>query len=228
MPAARLLWIAVAAAGCSGGDTEPVVEFAPISCGRIGCNFEQRIGVGGVIGLQIRLEGGASVAGLEVRSRQPEILGVYPVADVAGQPAWELEAISPGIAELEAVDPAGEAGEQDEVLDTFDVEVVPVDSIGLVNFIGDAEGPESADEVDEIWTVPAGAPVSFRVTPFAGGAATMGRYTYEVDLDPAIFNNRIDSVVDEGRLHFIPDAGEMSASWADDFGRELRVLIRAR
>lgn len=226
MSAVRFLWVACVALGCGGDGGEPVVEFSPISCGRIGCDFEQRIGVGGVIGLQIRLAGGASVVGLDVRSRDPQILRAFQVADVAGQPTWELEAISPGVAVLEAIDPAD--GDEDErILDTFEVEVAAIDSIGLVNFIGDAEGPELADGVDELWTVAADVPVSFRVTPFIEGSATMGRYTYQVDLDPAIFNGLIDSVVNEGRLHFIPEAGDMAASWADDFGRELRVLIRA-
>lgn len=226
MSAVRFACVVCAAIGCGGESGEPVVEFAPISCGRIGCDFDQRIGVGGVIGVQIRLAGGASVVGLEVRSRQPAILGAVQVADVAGQPTWELEAISPGVAVLEAVDPADGEGDDEEILDTFEVEVAAVDRIGLVNFIGDAAGPDAAEGYDELWTVPAGLPVSFRVTPFIDGASTMGRYTYQVELDPAIFNGLIDSVVDEGRLHFIPEAKDMPATWTDELDRELRVLIR--
>lgn len=229
MSAVRALCVAgLLASGCGGDDGSAVVEFSPISCGRIGCDFEQRIGVGGVIGLQIRLEGGASVVGLDVRSQQPQILTVTQVADVAGQPTWELEAISPGAAVLEAFDPPDDDGEVEASLGTFEIEVAAVDAIGLVNFIGEASGPTAEEGVDELWTVTAGAPVSFRVTPFIGGEATMGRYIYDVELDPAIFNGLIDSVVDEGRLHFIPEAGDMAATWTDEQNRVLQVLIRGQ
>jgi hypothetical protein len=226
---ARLIALCAAClcTACGPDDSEPVVEFSPISCGRIGCDFEQRIGVGGVIGVQIRLADGESVVGLDVRSVQPEILGVTQVADVAGQPTWELRAISPGVAVLEAFDPPPADDEDEEVLDRFEVEVAAIDSIGLVNFIGDATGPAVEDGFDEVWEVPSDRPVSFRVTPFIDGAPTMGRFAYEVSLDPKIFNGLIDSETANGRLHFIPPKGEMPASWTDDFGRTLGVLIRS-
>lgn len=221
------LFAALLCAACGSDSGEPVVEFAPINCGRIGCKFEQRIAVGGVIGLQIRLAGGESTVGLEVRSADPQILAVTQVADVAGQPTWELEARAPGIATLEAVDPPEDDDEKEEILDRFDVETAAIDSIGLVNFIGEATGPTVEDGYDEVWTVLADKPVSFRVTPFIDGAATMGRFTYDVSLDPGIFNGLIDSMTAEGRLHFVPPAGDLRATWADAFDRTLDVLIRA-
>jgi hypothetical protein len=228
MPGVLALCALCLCAACGPDGGEPVVQFDPIDCGRIGCDFEQRIGVGGAIGLQIRLAEGESSVGLRVRSTDPTVLAVVQVADFAGQPTWELTAISPGTVDLEAVDPPDDDDEDEEILDTFEVETAAVTSIGLVNFIGDADGPVAKDGFDEVWEVPADLPVSFRVTPFIDGAPTMGRYDYDVTLDPEIFNNLIDSVTAQGRLHFIPPEGDHEASWVDNADRSLRVLIEAK
>lgn len=219
------------AAGCdaSSSGSEGKIDFTPHSCGRIGCDFAAGIGVGGRVGLHIHGAEDVSTAGLDVRSLDTGVLTVTAVPDVAGQPTWELEAISAGTAELEVFDPAPADGGEEQSIDSLEVETLDLSGIGLVSFIGDAVGPDLGGEADESWTINAGAPVSFRVTPFVGDRVpTMGRYTYDVTIDDELRNGLIDPELSEGRLYFSAPAGDWSASWADDGGRTLDVVIHSQ
>jgi hypothetical protein len=218
--------LALAACDQSSAGDEGRIDFLPHSCGRIGCDFADGVGVGGRVGVHIRRVDGESVIELEVRSLDPAVLAVTPIPDVAGQPTWEIAAVRAGVATIEVFDADGDG---ETVVDSLEVTVEELTGIGLVKFIGEAEGPEPDDDVDEVWTIAAGEPTSFRVTPFVGDREpTMGRYLYEVEIDAEIRNGLIDSEVSDGRLYFSILAGDWSASWEDEQGRTLEVLLRAR
>ena len=223
---AALALLALAACDQSSAGDEGRIDFLPHSCGRIGCDFADGVGVGGRVGLHIRRVDGESVIGLEVRSLDPGVLAVTPVPDVAGQPTWEIAAVRAGVATIEVFESDVEG---ETVFDRLEVVTEELTGIGLVKFIGEADGPEPGEDVDEVWTIAAGEPISFRVTPFIGDrVAIMGRYQYEVEIDAVIRNELIDSELSDGRLYFRAVEGDWSASWEDEQGRTREVLLRAR
>jgi hypothetical protein len=198
------------------------LRFTPRDCGRLGCDFADGIGVGGVLNVQIDRVGGGGTAGVELVSADPAALAVRPVVDVGGQPIWELEGLAAGRARLEAI------GADDEVVDFLDVEVVPVVGLGLTLVLGEAEGPLIGDRHDERWTIGAGQAVSFQVTPLvAGGEPTMGRYLYQFAFDALLEQALIDRNTERGYLYFQVPAGEYAALVTDADDRSLRVLFVA-
>jgi hypothetical protein len=218
-----LLISLLAACNATSEGARGVVEFTPRDCGRIGCDFDDSIGVGGVLNVQIRGTDGVSTAGVVLASSDEDVLAVTAIADLGGAPAWELEGISAGVARLEAIDA------DDGVVDFLAVGVEEVSGLSLENVLGDAVGPEIAEGYDEAWQINADAAVSFQVTPTIGeGAPTMGRFLYDVSLDEPIAQGLIEPDPSEGYLYFQVAAGEYAAMVQDDFGHGLDVLFVAR
>lgn len=216
--------LAVTAIGCnasSEGD-QGNVNFTPDNCGRTFCDFDDSIAVGGYVLMNIMGNEGISTAGATIVSDDPTVLEIVPVADVGGQPTWELTGINPGVARLEVYD-ATEA-----LLDTLEVPVQDVGSLGLINGLGDAVGPEADPQYDEVWTVNADQAVSLRVTPFVGNRSPlMGVFSYVATIDQVMSDGLIDTDLSGGRLYFSVPAGDYVVSWIDDQNRTLDVLIRA-
>lgn len=218
----------LAATGCNESTTGAYgnVEFTPDECGRIGgCAFEDSVGVGGIINVNIRGIDGFSTAGVTLESDDTSVLTVAPIGDVGGRPTWEAVGISAGVARIVAYD------SDDVEVDFIEVAVQDLSGLGLENFVGDAVGPTSDATYDEIWQVNANQNTSFYVVPLIGdGAPTMGRYTYTPYLDENLDAGLLDTAnVDEGYLYFNVPAGDYTITFEStvDTSLAVDVLIQA-
>jgi hypothetical protein len=154
------------------------IAFTPRECGQVaGCDFDDSVGVDGIISVTISGIGGQSTAGVDLASRHPTIFTVNRRSDLGGQPAWDLTGNAPGVGDLVALQDGRE-------IDFVEVPVQAVQRLTLVPFVGDVVGPTSEAGFDEAFTVNADEAVSWFVRPVvAGGATTMGRYAFETILD---------------------------------------------
>ncbi len=218
-----LALIALAATACnvSTDGANGNITFTPTDCGRFGCDFDDSIGVGGVINVQIAGVDGVSTAGADLISDDPDLLSVTPIAD-QGQPTWELKSLAAGVARLTVLDSQG--------ADLDFLEVPMQELTGLIgsNVLGNAVGPADDPSFDEVWTVNADEAVSFQVTPVIGiDVPTMGRYVYTATVDVGLEAGLIETDLSEGYLYFEVPAGEYTASFEDDFGHFIDMLIIA-
>ncbi len=198
------------------------VSFTPTECGRIGCDFDNSIGVGGVVQMQIAGIGEVSTAGVTIVSRDPGLLSVFPIADVAGQPTWELQALAAGVARINVLT------QGEDVLDLLEVPIQELTGLISQNILGDAVGPAEDTAFDEVWTVNADEAVSFQITPVIGlDAPTMGIYQYTATVDAGLQAGLLDQDLGEGYLYFNVPAGQYTVSFDDDYGHSIDLLINA-
>lgn len=197
------------------------VAFTPTDCGRLGCDFDDSIGVGGTIEVQIMGLEGISTAGADLISEDLELLSVRKVAD-RGQPTWELQSLAAGVAILTVLDSEG--------ADLDFLEVPMQELTGLIgsNILGNAVGPADDVTFDEVWTVNADEAVSFQVTPVIGiDVPAMGKYVYTATIDAGLEEGLIEPNLSDGYLYFEVPAGEYAASFEDDYGHFIDMLIIA-
>lgn len=174
---AALLFGAALAAGCntSTSGANDRISFTPDECGQLtsNCNLADSIGVGGQINIQIDSLDGTPTAGLDLASRDPDILAVERGADLNGAPSWLLTALAPGVADLAALDGTHE-------IDFVEVPVQAVAHLALEKVVGEAVGPTLEDGYDEAWTINADTQTSWFVRPVASDdGVLMGRFSYE-------------------------------------------------
>ena len=197
------------------------VTFTPSECGRFSCDFDDSIGVGGTIEVQITGLEGVSTAGADLVSDDPEFLSVTPIAD-RGQPTWELQALAAGVARLTVLDP------DDAVLDFIEVPIQELTGLIAENVLGDAVGPADDASFDEVWKVNADEGVSFQITPAIGiDAPAMGKYVYTATIDAGLEDGLVDNNLSGGYLYFNVPAGQYAASFVNDFGHAIDLLIVA-
>jgi len=215
LPTLSLFTLLVLSAACNVSSEGALgnLAFTPQNCGRLSCDFDDSVGVGGAIELQLSTLKEVSTVGAVIESDTPDLLSVQSVPDVNGQPTWELIALAAGVAQITVVTPTN------EVLDTLEIAIQDLTGIVGRNTLGDAVGPSDSPDFDEVWTINADQNVTFRVTPVIGiDAPTMGRYTYTATVDANLEAALLDSVISDGRLHFNAPAGEYDATFEDDFG----------
>ena len=212
----------VAACNVSTEGAHGNIAFTPSECGRIGCDFDDSIGVGGTIEMHIEGLDGVSTVGTTIISEDPELLSAVAIADVGGRPTWELLALNAGVARLTVLT------QGEEVLDFIEVPIQELSGLIAQNVVGDAIGPAEDASYDEVWTVNADQAVSFQLTPVIGlDAPTMGKYVYTATIDQGMEEGLIDQDLSEGYLYFNVPAGEYLASFEDDFGHTFDMLIVA-
>ena len=218
--------IAATAAGCNTPTTgaEGNIAFTPLDCGRFGgCDFADRVGVGGLLNVHISGLEGFSTAGLELDSSDPEVMEVLPVGDVGGQPTWSIRGIAPGTAGLLAVDA------NLEVFDFIDVDIVQPDRLIMQNFIGEAVGPTfDTPGYDEHWLVNANERAVFYVAPSLGeDSPVMGVYEYAPVVDVGLTEMVNDpDVLSEGQLDITPTTpGAYEVVFNDNYGNSIIALI---
>src|SRR5687768_10198273 len=81
------------ATGCNTTTTgaNEQIGFTPINCGALaGCAFADSIATGGVIAVHIDGLDGTSTVGVDLASRDLELMTVAAVADFGGEPTWEI------------------------------------------------------------------------------------------------------------------------------------------
>ena len=175
-PMKNLVFLALLLGACNTSQTgaNDRILFTPDECGQLGgCDFEDSIGVGGKIAVTISGLNGQATAGLDLASRDTDVFDVAPTTDIGGEPAWEITAYSPGVAQLAAID-----GDGNEI-DFIEVPVQEVTRLTMDPFAGDIVGPTEEDGVDEAFTVNANMMVSWSVRPIiAGDVTTMGRFEF--------------------------------------------------
>lgn len=176
---ALLSLFAVAACNTPSSGANERIEFTPTECGQAGgCDFDDAIGVYGTISVTIDSLDGTPTAGLDLASRDPSIMSVTPRADIGGEPAWDVTALGPGVAELAALDAGGNE------IDFIQVDLVDPVALTMVPFVGDIVGPNPEAGYDEAFTIQAGDLVSWFVRPLvAADVTTMGRFSFETVLD---------------------------------------------
>lgn len=222
-----LILAAAAATGCnvSSQGEEGNVLFTPNQCGRLTCDFDLSVGVGGSVLIHIAAaNGGISTSGVDLQSSDEDVFVVDVVPDVGGEPTWELLGAGDGVADLIAITRTG--GE----LDHITVPVQELTGLGSANVVGDAVGPIEDPAADQVWEVNADEPVSFQIEPLIGdGVPTMGRYQYQAVLDAQIDAGLLDEDgVTDGYLYTQVPAGEHLATFENEFGDTVELLIRAR
>lgn len=223
------LSLALLAVGCNTSKTgaNGNIRFTPDECGLVsGCNFDDSIGVGGMINVQIAGIDGFSTAGVTLGSDDPAVLSIDPIADVGGKPTWAAVGQSAGVARIVAYDT-----NQVEV-DFVEVGVQELSGLGLDNFVGDAVGPTSDATYDEIWQVNADTNTSFYVQPLIGdGVPTMGKYTYTATIDSALNDGQVaGSDPANGYIYFNVPAGDYPVTFESDYDPSIYidVLIQAQ
>jgi hypothetical protein len=201
------------------------IRFTPSQCGRIGgCDFEDSVGVGGRIAIQIEGLDGFSTAGVTLEAADPQVLTLEAIGDLGGRPAWEATAVGAGVSRVIAYDT------DDNEVDSLDVPVQDLIGLTLENFVGDAVGPMDDSVYDQVWSVNADAEVSFYVTPLiAGNAPTMGVYDYIAVVDQVLDTYMLEgSDPAAGYIYFRVPAGSYTVDFENDVGTTLSVLINAQ
>lgn len=212
----------MAACDTSTDGANGAISFTPTDCGPAQCDFDNSVGVGGTLSLNIAGNEGVVTASATVESDDPTVLSIQAIAG-NGEPTWELVGMAAGIARLTVFDV------DHGVIDFLEVGVQNLSGLTANNIIGDAVGPTEDEFFDEVWTVNAGEEVDLQVVPVIGdGVATMGRYTYTATVDAAIEDGLIGDRLSEGYLRFNVVAGDHSVTFDDDYGHQLRLLIKAQ
>lgn len=215
---------ATAACDVSQEGDQGNIRFTPTDCGRVGgCDFEDSVGVGGTIAVQIEGIEGFSTAGVTLEAADPEVIALAPIGDIGNRPAWEITGIGAGVSRIIAYD------SDDNEVDSLDVPVQELIGLTLENFVGDAVGPLDDSVYDEAWTVNADEPVSFYVTPLiAGSVPTMGRYDYITAVDQGMEAGMLEGADPAaGYIYFNVPAGDYTADFDDGLGNTLSVIITA-
>ncbi len=200
------------------------ISFTPTECGRIsGCNFDDSIGVGGSLAVQISGLAGASTAGLDVISDDPSRVTAVATSDIGGKPAWELVGVSAGAVRLIAVDASNTE------VDSLTVGAQELTGMILDDFIGNAVQTTASADVDETWRVVANEDTSFYVVPTIGTSVpTMGRFTYTATLDAEISTGLLNSAdVGNGYLAFNVPAGTYVVTFVNNVGMQFDAEIIA-
>ncbi len=202
------------------------IQFTPDNCSTqdlTGCDFDDSIGVGGQIDVNIAGIDGFSTAGVTLDTDDPNVLVVEPIGDVNGRPTWAVTGTGEGVARIVAYDA------DDVQVDFIEVGVQLLTGLTTENFIGDAVGPAADPNYDEVWTVNADTIVSFYVVPLIGdGVPTMGRYDYITTVDAAL-DPYLESTSDPagGYIRFSAPAGQYLVSFENMYqaGLTLDVLF---
>jgi hypothetical protein len=186
------------------------IAFTPRDCGawNTGCNFDDSVGVGGLVNVTISGIDNFPTAGVTLGSDDVSVLDVAPTSDIGGRPAWELFGVAEGVARLEAYDA------DDVLVDFIEVGVQALTGLVFDDWHGDAIATDPGD-YDEAWIVQAGEDTSFYVIPTIGDEArTMGRYEYEAFLDAEMSSNLLMSAdLGEGYLAFNVPEGDYEVSF---------------
>jgi hypothetical protein len=174
--------LAVAACNTPQSGVNDRIDFTPTQCGAVsGCAFDDGIGKGGVISVQISGIGAQPTAGLDLASRHPNIMTVARRADIGNAPAWDLTGLAQGFADLAAVDTDGVE------IDHIQVEIHELRRLTMIGFVGDIV-ETSAPDFDEAFIVNADQQVSWLIRPVAPlDHVPMGRFTYETVGDLGAF-----------------------------------------
>jgi len=229
----RNLFISLSFLTLAAGCNEPKegaygnIQFTPDNCSTEdlrGCDFDDSIGVGGQIDVNIAGIDGFSTAGVTLATDDPNVLVVAPIGDVSGRPTWEVTATGEGVGRIIALDA------DDIQVDFIEVGVQLLSGLTTENFIGDAVGPTADPNYDEVWTVNADTIVSFYVVPLIGdGVPTMGRYQYDTVVDAALDPYLEEPTSDPagGYIRFSAPAGQYLVSFANlyQIGLTLDVLF---
>lgn len=214
---------ALAACDVSTDGAKGNVAFTPDDCGRVVCTFDDSVAVGGLLNMSIRGNEGVSTVGVVIESDDPNVLSAVAIPDVNGSPTWELQGLSPGVARLTVYT------QGDEVLDFLEVGVQEVSGLIAENVLGDAVGPADDASFDEVWTINADQAVSFQITPTIGDEQpVMGRFLYTATIDQGIEEGLIEDDLGKGYLYFQAPAGDYQASFVDDYGHTIDILLQAQ
>lgn len=213
------------AAACNQSEegAEGNLLFTPQNCGWLaGCDFDASLAVFGTAEVHIDpARSDVSTAGLDLVSRDPGVLEVTAIPDVGGQPTWELYGVGEGVTTLEAIDADG------AVVDFLEVPVQHLDGLRLQDFVGEAVGPTSDQDFDEIWTVNADQNVSFQVIPTIGPDDIMGDMQYTVTLHTVGFEQYMveGAEISDGYFYFNAPAGQYEVEVVADNGVDFWVLF---
>ena len=220
--------LAFAAVACNDTETgaEGLVLFTPDQCDLMGtgCDFDDGIAVGGIVNVWISgADQSVSTVGFDLESDDPNVFTVGPIGDVAGRPTWEIVGTGAGVARLYAVDADGSD------VDFLEVAVQELEALRLVQTLGDAVGPTSDSEFDEIWQINANMETWFYIEPMVGLERIMGIMQYGIVIDEGLEAGLAEgSDVTGGFYKINVPAGDYTLEITADNGTFLNVLFQAQ
>jgi len=154
------------------------VEFIPDDCGRLACDLDDRLAVGGVTDIYLDGVDGMPVDDLELVSSAPWVFDV-----VAGQPGtsprFTVVGNGSGRADLLAIDRRG------VVIDALSVDVVYIDDLDI-EVTGSGVVSDQVLDYDEHFRIPADTRVDITVDPQADFGPVMGDVQYTVVIDAGL------------------------------------------
>ena len=198
------------------------VNLTPDDCGRLGCDLDDGIAVGGA--LTIRLSGteGRSAEDLRLVSSAPWVIDVTSSDTWGSEPEFRMLGTGAGRADLIVIDRAGYE------IDYLPVEVATITELDL-DAQADGLAPMTAIGFDTAFQAPTGADLELEVSGRAFGNELLGEMQYLVELDQAIAGAmRSDSDVARGHLHLTVPAGDHALRITAPGGETQRVLLRGQ
>lgn len=173
------------------------IQFTPTNCGLLSCDFDDAVGVGGVIEVRVAGIGDFDAAGVTLESNNSEVLGVTYLGVRNGNPTWELEAMAPGQANLIA--------RRDRVqVDTIEVRANMVTNLLVRPFLTDIDVQQDIFGYDYYVLIEPeqNELVSLYMIPAVGEQQVMGRYEY------------LYEIVDADEANEVPDYGAIDPEFA--------------
>ena len=216
---ASVLALFTAACNVTTTGDRGIVSFTPDDCGLPFCSLDDTLAAGG--STAVDLSGDRDPRFLTLVSDDPAVAVTFPLP----YDRWQIMGVGPGRVTLAVLTPGGRE------LDTTAINVALPASYGLVVQEGPAftRAPEHPDE--QIWQIPSGQTVAFRVRPYDwAGFELMGKLNLETEIDAALFS-RLSPTSDlaSGELAFDPMApGDYWMSVYDEAGLGLDVFFEAR
>ncbi len=213
----------VTLAGCDWNQVETgrngQIELIPDDCGKLGCDLDDGIAVGGTLDVSLRGTDGRSADDLTLVSSAPWVVQVIGPASSGGEPRFEIVGMGGGRADLIAIDRYG-----------YEVDYLPVEVAAISDLAIDASAAELTELTvagfDEAFATPAGAELTIDVAALALGRELTGAVSYRITLDPALSAALVTgSDVRRGHLTLRVPAGDHALDVTASSGAHKRVRV---
>ena len=213
-------------AACTWNEVETgrngLVQLTPDDCGRLGCDLDDGVAVGGALTIRLSGTDGRSAADLDLVSSAPWVIDVRSADRFGAEPEFRVLGTGAGRADLIVIDRAGYE------IDYLPIEVATINDLGID---ATAAGMTELTVVgaDRAFQAPTGAEVELDVAGRAFGHELIGDVQYLVELDAAIATAmHADADVARGHMRLTMPAGDHAIRVTAPGGASARVLLLGR